>query len=109
MILPKIKYLSLVFVLLALNGCAKYHGAATIVTVPPGAQVIDLKDDSVIGVTPLTVHWEDSARTRRYVALELKKAGFKDEVSHFWVSMRHKSKTSAVDAGDTVKVEMKAP
>ncbi len=90
----------------ALSGCAKYYGAAKIVSTPAGAEVIDLQDDTVIGVTPLIVHWEDSSRNRRYVALRLKKAGYKDDISHFWVSMRHRSKNAAEESSEEVKVEL---
>ena len=37
-------------VLVALSGCASYYGAAKISSVPAGAEVINLKDGTILGV-----------------------------------------------------------
>lgn len=92
--------------MLVVSGCASHYGAATIITEPAGAQVISTEDDSVIGITPLTTWWRDSSATRQYVAVRLKMAGFDDEVSAFWVKMRHNSESAAKQNPEVVKVTL---
>lgn len=90
-----------------LSGCASHYGAATIITQPAGAEILDAENDSVIGVTPFTTFWKDSSSSRRYVALKLRKQGYEPEVSHFWLNMRHSSKSSAIKAPKKVTVVLK--
>lgn len=89
-----------------LAGCASHYGAVTIVSDPPGAQVINPEDDSILGTTPLTTSWRDTSATRQYVAVRIKKAGFNDEISAFWVSMRHKSESAAKQEPKVVEVSL---
>ncbi len=90
-----IKLVITLFSISLLAGCASHYGAAKIVSQPAGAEVINLDDGSVIGVTPLTTWWKDSNDSRQYIALRIKKPGFEEKISHFWLSMRHKSESSA--------------
>ncbi len=89
---------------LLLSGCASHYGAATIVTEPAGAKVIDADNNQVIGTTPLTTFWKDTSATRQYVALRIEKAGFEPEISAFWVKMRHKSEAAAKKAPEKVEL-----
>lgn len=99
-----IKLIITFFSISVLAGCASHYGAAKIITQPAGAEVINSDDGTVIGVTPLTTWWKDSSKSRQYVALRIKKPGFEERVSHFWLSMRHKSEASAVNNPQLVEI-----
>ncbi|GAA6137990.1 hypothetical protein NBRC116583_17370 [Arenicella sp. 4NH20-0111] len=89
-----------------ISGCSSHYGAAKILSQPPGAEVINLDDGTVIGVTPLTTWWKDSSGNRQYVALRVRKPGFEEKVSHFWLSMRHKSQSSAKENPQLVEITL---
>jgi len=42
-----------------LGGCVSHYSAATIVSEPPGVQVINADDGTVFGVTSLATAWDD--------------------------------------------------
>ena len=50
--------------LLATAGCAN-HGAALIKTIPEGVEVVNLADDTVLGLTPVTVWWREGTEKRK--------------------------------------------
>ncbi|MFT5573109.1 MAG: hypothetical protein ACI9FR_002042 [Cryomorphaceae bacterium] len=102
--MPKI--LLTLFVCLALSACASHYGAARIVSEPPGAEVINLDDGTVIGITPLTYWWKDGSGNRQHIPIRLKKAGYYEKVSSFWLSMRHNSQSSAANNPDLVEIAM---
>lgn len=100
-------YLSMcIFLLSNLSACASHYGAATIISEPPGADVINTENGSTIGKTPLTAHWKDSSSNRQYVALRIKKQGYESNLSHFWLSMRHVSKSSATEEPQMINVKL---
>ena len=43
-----------------MTGCAKKttYGAVKFMTDPPGAEVVNLKDDATLGTSPVVVTWE---------------------------------------------------
>jgi hypothetical protein len=90
---------------IALNGCA-YYGAARINSVPPGAEVVDLADDTVIGVTPVIRWWNEDSDKPKFINIRLQKSGYRDKVTAFWVNLRHGSKEDALDNPQEVNVEM---
>jgi len=95
--------LSVVF----LGGCAgTRHGAATITSVPAGAEVINMDDDTLLGVTPVKVWWSENGSRRKFVNIRLHKKGFRDKTSFFWLSLRHSEKESAMKDPQLVKVRM---
>lgn len=99
--------LKLVFTVAAtiiLMGCSQHYGAAKIVSTPAGAEVINLDDGTIIGVTPLTTWWKDTSSNRQYVALRVRKPGFEEKISHFWLSMRHSSLEKAKDNSQLVEI-----
>ena len=91
--------------LLVLSGCASY-GAARIQSVPPGAEVVNLEDDSLLGTTPVLVHWKTDRQESRLITVRFQKAGFNDKVTAFWVNMRHNSRESAEQDPQNVKIEL---
>lgn len=96
--------LACLLLLLLLSGCASRYGAATIMSEPSGAEVINTEDGNTIGVTPLTLSWKDSSSNRQYVALRIKKSGYEPNLSHFWLSMRHRTEHSAKMAPQEINV-----
>ncbi len=92
-----------------LGGCAGIrHGAANITSVPAGAEVINMDDDTLLGVTPVIVWWSEDGTRRKFVNIRLHKKGFRDKTSFFWLSLRHADKNSALKDPQLVKVNMSA-
>ena len=89
--------------LVMISGCASYYGAANITSIPSGAEVINTKDGTVLGVTPTTVWWKNSSSDRQHITLRLKLDGYYDKVTPFWLSMRHKSQQDAMNAPQSVE------
>lgn len=92
--------------LLAACGQTMY-GVVKIESIPPGAEVINLKDDTHLGMTPLLVTWEDDDDTAKHATVELRKVGYVEEITTFWVNMRHKTKEEATLEPQPVTVELK--
>ena len=104
--LNKIKLELLIPVLLfAVSGCASY-GAAKIQSVPSGAEVINLEDDSLLGRTPVIVHWKNDREESKLITVRFQKSGYNDKVTAFWVNMRHGSRADAESDPQTVNVEL---
>lgn len=93
--------------LLVLGGCA-HHGAAQITSTPSGAEVVNLDDGTVLGVTPVTVWWKENNSARKYMSVRFKLDGYRDKVSSFWLSMRHGSRKSAMEDPQLVEVSLQA-
>ncbi len=92
--------------LFTLSGCAYHHGAAYIKTDPPGAQVINMDDSSVLGITPVKIWWRESAEQRKFVNILVHKAGYRDKTTSFWVTLRHSNRQSALNAPQNVDIDM---
>lgn len=105
------KYLTkyyLIVLLLSLSGCGQtMYGVVKIESIPPGAEVINLKDDTHLGMTPLLVTWESDDDDTRYATVELRKIGYTEEITSFWVKLRHKSKEAASLEAQPVIIELK--
>ena len=100
------KMLILPVILLGVSGCASY-GAAKITSVPPGAEVENLEDDSLLGRTPVMVHWKNDREESKLITVRFHKSGYSDKVTAFWVNMRHGSKAKAESEPQTVNIELK--
>ena len=91
--------------IIILGGCVR-HGAAFIETLPSGAEVVDLSDDTIIGVTPVKVWWRDGSGKRKFVNVRFQKNGYRDKTSSFWVTLRHADKASALDNPQHVEITL---
>ena len=98
--------LLIIITCLSLSACASHYGAAHVISNPPGAEIIDAQDGSSLGVTPTTIWRKDSSGHRQQVVLRYEKEGYRDKVSPFWLSMRHKSKEAAEQDPTTVEVNL---
>ena len=102
-----VRTLTLLSGLLLVTGCAHY-GAAQINSTPPGAEVVNLDDGTVLGVTPATVVWKEGSSNRKYLSVRFKMEGYRDKVSSFWLSMRHGSRKSASADPQLVEVSLQS-
>ena len=101
------KFAVLLLSVVFLGGCAgTRHGAANITSVPAGAEVINMDDDTLLGVTPVKVWWSEPGARRKFVNIRLHKKGFRDKTTFFWLSLRHSDKKSAMQDPQLVKVRM---
>lgn len=100
--------LCLLFAFTLLTACGQtMYGVVKIESIPPGAEVINLKDDTHLGMTPLLVTWEAGDDTAKHATVELRKIGYVEEITSFWVNMRYKSKEEASLDPQPVTIELK--
>lgn len=94
--------------MILLTGCGstKTYGTVEFKTIPPGAQVVNLKDDSHLGMTPVQVTWEGEDGKPEYVTVELTKKGYQNDITSFWVNTRHESREVAAAEPQPVTVEL---
>lgn len=95
--------------LLLLSGCASQpkYGIAKIDSTPEGAEVINLKDDSHLGITPVQVSFSGEADTAEYVTIQLRKMGYIDRITSFWINRRHESLLEAEQNAIDINIQMK--
>lgn len=99
-------FLFISFLCISLSACASHYGAAYITSNPPGAEVISLDDGTTLGVTPTTVWWKEPSGDNQHKALRLKKDGYYEKVSSFWLSMRHSNIDEATENSTLVEVNL---
>ena len=95
--------------LLLAAGCsssAVKYGSARISSRPEGAEVINLKDESNLGVTPVNVSFGGKGDTAEFVTVQLRKPGYIDRITSFWINRRHKTKQDADDQAIDISVEL---
>ena len=103
---PTIELAITLLLVLLTSGCATHYGAAMIESEPSGAKIINLNDGSVIGVTPTVYLLKDSSDRRQTIIIRLKKDGYYDKTSSFWMDMQHATAENAERNAGTVKLEM---
>ena len=100
--------LGVLFALSFLVACSQTkYGVVKIVSIPAGAEVINLKDDTHLGRTPLLVTWEDEDDAAKNATVELRKVGCVEEITSFWVNMRHTTKEAATLEPQPVTIELR--
>lgn len=90
-----------------LSACASHYGAARIVSDPPGAKVYNLRDDTVLGVTPLLIHFKERTSERQTVSLRFEKDGYYNKTAGFWLGLEHPNKQSALEAAERWETKMR--
>jgi len=96
-------------ILLLLAGCAseaQKYGTARISSIPQDAEVVNLKDDSHLGITPVKVSFSGKGDTAEYVTIQLRKPGYIARITSFWINRRHTSPIEADDNAIDIKVEL---
>jgi len=95
-------------VILLLTGCsspAKY-GSAKISSSPDGAEVVNLKDDTHLGVTPVQVVFVGEADTAEFVTVQLRKPGYIERIASFWINRRHSTQLEAEDNAIDISIDL---
>ncbi len=100
------RWLMVLFFGVMMAGCASSpkYGAAKINSTPAGAEVINLKDDSNLGVTPVKVTFRGEADTAELVTIQLRKSGYLDRITSFWINRRHDTPKAAGDNAIDIQV-----
>lgn len=100
--------LSFIVIIGILSGCAdsKTYGSVKFVTTPAGAEVINLKDDTNMGMTPVLVTWEGDEEKPEYVTVELRKTGYREEITSLWVNKRHKNREAAAAEAQPITIQL---
>lgn len=99
------RVIALSSIMLMLGGCAHY-GAVHFVTDPPGAEVVNLRDDTSLGMTPVKVWWSENDSKPKHVTVQFNKDGYKERITNIWVNMRHGTKQEALANAKPVKIEL---
>ena len=95
--------------MLLVSGCSSSslkYGSAKISSQPEGAEVVNLKDDSHLGVTPVNVSFGGEADTAEFVTVQLRKPGYINRITSFWINRRHKTQLEADDNAIDISVEL---
>ena len=101
-------YCLALLLLIVLSACGRTsYGVAKIESIPTGAEVIDLKDDTHLGRTPLFVTWEGDEGSIRHATIELRKEGYVEKITAFWVKMRYETADAATQEPQPVTIELK--
>ncbi|BHH85863.1 hypothetical protein [Desulforhopalus sp. 52FAK] len=100
--------LPIVGAMLFLSGCAAptKFGAAKINSNPQGAEVINLRDNSLLGTTPVNVTFAGEADSSELVTVQLRKVGYLDKITSFWVNKRHKTAVEGDDNAIDISVSL---
>jgi len=106
--LPKLLLtFTLLLILGSLTGCGgTRYGTARITSMPAGAEVVNLRDDTHLGITPLMVTWEEDDDEAIRATVELRKSGYVEEIKSFWIKM-YKTKEEADQKAQPVTVELR--
>ncbi|MBT8114633.1 MAG: hypothetical protein KJP04_04600 [Arenicella sp.] len=103
-----IRLLASLALVVTMGACANYYGATRILSVPSGAEVINLEDGALIGTTPTLYIKKDSNDRRQTVIIRLKKDGYYDKTSSFWIEMRNATSKGAEQNAGSVEIELQA-
>lgn len=96
--------LTVTFILI---GCSTPHyGAAKILSIPAGAEVINFDTGTTLGVTPTEAWWKTGSSKKQFITIRLRKNGFHEKVTTFWLSMRHSSSQEALKNAQKVEVNL---
>lgn len=90
------------------SGCSHY-AAVLIESVPDGAEVVNMNNDSVMGTTPIKYWWKSPSSDRQFVNVRLQKEGFRDKTTSFWINLRHSSKQDALSEPQYLRVTLEKP
>lgn len=97
------------FFLLIISGCAtskQQYGGVKISSAPDGAEVVNLKDDTSLGVTPVEVSFSGDEGTAELVTVQLRKKGYYDRITSFWINRRHNTPDVALENAIDIHVDL---
>ena len=73
---------------------------------PPGMEVIDMEDGTLIGVTPVKHLWRSSDARRKYMNIRLQRAGQDDIIRSFWLNLDYSSSRGALANPQNVEIDV---
>lgn len=85
--------LSFAAVLLTTGCSSTQYGAADINSVPEGADIINIRDNTNLGRTPAQIVWRGEGSEK--VTVQFHKNGYHSSITSFWVNKRHKTEEAA--------------
>ncbi len=93
--------------LMMLSACGKtQYGAVQFISTPNGAEVVNLRDESNLGSTPLKVVWESDDGKPEYVTVQFRKQGHEEKITSLWVNKRYDNREDALDNAQPIKVDL---
>ncbi len=100
----QLKKILLLASVLGLASCA-HHGAALIESNPSGAEVVDINEGTLLGVTPFISRWKEGDE-RKFVNIRVQKDGYADKTTSFWVSLRYKTRDAAIKNAQSIEMNL---
>lgn len=93
---------------LLVSGCSSSvnYGSAKVSSTPEGAEVINLEDNTHLGVTPVKVSFAGEANTAKFVTIQVRKPGYIERITSFWINRRHSTQLEADDYAIDISVEL---
>lgn len=93
--------------ILVASGCSvQQYGAVKFTSTPSGVEVVNLKDDTVLGTTPVRVLWKGDAGSSEKVIVQFSKQGYFEKIFSVWVNKRHDNEQSANREATEIHAEM---
>jgi len=100
--------MAFVGVMFFLTGCAADKnppfGAAEIVSNPPGADVVNLEDNSTLGTTPFKHVRETETGEQEYILVKVSKPGYEDRLISFFLNPQYEDEETALENPQQVEV-----
>jgi hypothetical protein len=97
-------------ILFFLAGCAAEKnppfGAAELVSDPPGADVINVQDNSTLGTTPFKYVRETSAGEDEYTVVKVTKPGYADEIVSFFLKAGFDDEEAAKENPQQIEIKL---
>ncbi len=110
-VMARVGLCGIVLAVLSQAGCAMlggggHYGGVEFISEPAGAQVINLKDDTVVATTPARVWFPGEKKQAEQLTVKFRKPGFQEKITSFWLNMRHDSAENAMADAMPVRVEL---
>jgi len=93
--------------LIVTAGCSlQQYGAVKFTSNPAGAEVINLRDDTVMGTTPTCIEFKGDAGSSEKVVVQFNKQGYMEKIFSVWVNKRHADQKSAIMEATEIHAEL---
>lgn len=97
-------------ILLFLAGCAAEKnppfGAAELMTDPPGADVINIRDNSTLGTTPFKYVRETAMGEDEFTVVRVSKPGYEDRIVSFFLEAGYDDEETARENAQQIGIKL---
>jgi len=101
------RYVLVVMGLFFFSGCSlQQYGAVEFTSTPTGAEVVNLKDDTVLGTTPVRVLWKGRRGSAEKIVVQFTRQGYFEKIISVWVNKRHDDEMSASEEATKIHAEL---